>query len=145
MANKFSSTLLDSIKKASEDVQDSFSRNIVLIKKAQKTVENQSSGYNRLYSNPNRNQQIKNEVQKATIKAVVHYINKQDEEEIEESNVNISVGDLRIRIKKEDFDTHYKDIKNYEIDNVIWRQEGDIVPKGFSETTHYDIYLKQQD
>ena len=129
------------------DLHDTFARDIVVYKEAQKVVISTDPNYNYIYNNTGGATSVQNIPQKQTFKARILYDDNRDTEYFGEfgSSTKIkrvdSASRVRIKLKKDDY-LYIKDAKRIEFDERMFLVDSDPRPHGLFEVDFYTLYLK---
>jgi len=151
MANLISDTERDYLESLMDDMHDTFSRDIVIIKDAQRIIISTDPNYNYLYDNVSGtfNTTIQNQPQKETFKARILYGKKQVEDNIDvgvdsQMNVDLPAGHVRIKLNQDGFD-YIKKAKRVTFDDKIFEINTTDRPHGLFRPRYYTFYLKPVD
>jgi hypothetical protein len=139
----------DSQKKAlSEEfnkLHDTFARDVVVYKDAQKVVINTDPNYNYLYNQGGGATNVQNVPQKQIFKVRIKYSDNNDNEYFGEfnSSTKIQRPDSRVRIKMKIADYDYiKDAKRFEFDGRMFLLDSDPRFHGLFDVHFCTMYLK---
>lgn len=128
-------------------LHDTFAREIVVYKEAQKVIINTDPNYNYIYNNTGPTTSIENVPQKQIFKARIFYDYNREMEYFGETNAQtkierISAND-RVRIKLEKADHAYiKDAKRIEFDGRMFFIDSDARAHGLFDVDFYTLFLK---
>jgi len=129
------------------NLHDTFARDIVVYKEAQKIVVNTDPSYNYIYNQTGGETSVQNVPQKKIMKARVLYDDNRDIEYFGEfsSSTKIkrvnSASRVRIKLTKEDY-LYFKDAKRIEFDERMFLIDSDVRPHGLFDVYFYTLYLK---
>tara|TARA_B100000941_G_scaffold267634_1_gene223706 strand:- start:519 stop:977 length:459 start_codon:yes stop_codon:yes gene_type:complete len=128
-------------------LHDTFSREIVVYKEAQKVVINTDVNYNYIYNNTGAAPSVQNVPQKFIFQARILYDDNRDTEYFGEFGSSTKVkrvdGNSRVRIKlKKDDYMQIKDLKRIEFDERMFMVDSDPRAHGLFEVDFYTLYLK---
>ena len=136
MADFFTSSEKSDLESIFDDLHDTFGRNLVAFKEAQKTILSTNADYNFLYNNVrgDATKTIKNVTQYTTIKARILYEDKQretlyDAEANAQIKVDRPVGNVRLKVDYEGY-LYLKDSKRIELDGRTFVFDSDVRPFG---------------
>jgi len=135
---------------AMKDVHDTFSRDIICIKDANRVILSTDPNYNFLYKNvQGAVTSVKREINSKTIKARILYIGRQNEELFDgqtaaQIKIEQVVGEVRIKVEKEDY-LYLKGTKRVEFDGRVFTMTSDERPHGIFAPHFYTFYLKPID
>jgi len=130
-----------------EHLHDTFARDIVVYKEAQKVVINTDLNYNYIYNNTGSAPSVQNVPQKFVFKARILYDDNRDTEYFGEFGTSTKVkrvdsnSRVRIKLKKEDY-MQIKDLKRIEFDERMFMVDSDPRAHGLFEVNFYTLYLK---
>lgn len=129
------------------NLHDTFAREIVVYKEAQKVVINTDPNYNYIYNQTGGTTSVQNVPQKKIMKARILYDDNRDIEYFGEfaSSTKIkrvnSSSRVRIKLSKEDYN-YFKDVKRIEFDERMFLIDSDVRPHGLFDVYFYTLYLK---
>lgn len=128
-------------------LHDTFARDIVVYKEAQKVVINTDPNYNYIYNNSGPTTSIENVPQKKVFKARVFYDYNREMEYFGETNAQTKVERIsandRVRIKLEKADYNYiKGAKRIEFDERMFFIDSDARAHGLFDVDFYTLFLK---
>jgi len=147
LINSAHKALLES---AIDNIHDTFARDLVCIKEANKVIMSTDPNYNYLYKNVRGAvTSIKNIINQKTIKARILYIGRQQEDLFDaQTSAQLKVekvaGEVRIKVGKVDYD-YLKGTKRAEFDGRIFTMTSDERPHGLFTPQYYTFYLKPVD
>ena len=150
MASLISTAEKNTLNGILRDVHDTFSRDIAIIKEAQKTVSTPSSSFNSVYGTAGATTSIVNVTQSGTFKARVKYFNQEEQYFSSETDVDsqlkikLPAGTVRIKVSG-DAHEYLKDAKRIQLDNRRFTIDGDSRPHGLFDAQFYTYYLKPID
>jgi|TARA_B100001093_G_scaffold329525_1_gene314537 hypothetical protein len=149
MAEFLSSSERASIASNLLDLHDTFGRDIIVYKEAQKVIISTDPSYNYLYntaSSPNKT--IENTPVKKVFKARIRYDTDRSLEYFGDTDAQVKVAKpdanslVRIKLKVEDY-TYIKDAKRVELDGRMFHVESDPRAHGlFDVIQFYTLYLR---
>ena len=131
------------------DLHDTFGRDIVVYKEAQKTVISTDPNFNQLYNTGGATtNSVKNTPVRKVFKARIKYDTDRNLEYFGEADSQVKVNRvnseslLRIKLLKEDYE-YIKDSKRIELDSRMFHVQSDARAHGlFDVVQFYTIYLK---
>lgn len=148
MANLISNSERTYLESLMDDMHETFSRDIVIIKDAKRIIISTDPNYNYLYNNVSGafNQTVQNQPQKQTFKARILYGKKQVQENVDgevdsQTNVDLPAGHVRIKLDQEGYD-YIKKAKRVTFDDKIFEINTDDRPHGLFRPRFYTFYLK---
>jgi hypothetical protein len=150
MGSLISNILKSSMELAMGDVHDTFARDLVCIKEANKVILSTDPNYNYLYKNVRGSvSSVQRKINSKTIKARVLYIGRQQEDLFDaQASAQLKVekvaGEVRIKVGKVDYD-YLKGTKRVEFDGRIFTMTSDERPHGLFSPQYYTFYLKPVD
>ena len=128
-------------------LHDTFAREIVVYKEAQKVIINTDPNYNYLYNNSGATTSIKNVPQKMVFKARIFYDYNRELEYFGEATAQtkverISANDrVRIKLEKQDYE-YIKGAKRIEFDGRMFFIDSDARAHGLFDVDFYTLFLK---
>ena len=150
MGSLISDILKSSMESAMDDVHDTFARDLVCIKEANKVILSTDPNYNYLYKNVRGSvSSVQRKINQKTIKARILYIGRQQEDLFDaQTSAQLKVekvaGEVRIKVGKADYD-YLKGTKRAEFDGRIFTMTSDERPHGLFTPQYYTFYLKPVD
>jgi hypothetical protein len=129
------------------NLHDTFARDIIVYKEAQKVIVSTDPNYNYIYNNSGPTTSIENVPQKKTFKARIFYDYNREMEYFGEANAQtkverVSANDrVRIKLKKADYD-FIKDAKRIEFDGRMFFIDSDARAHGLFNVDFYTLFLK---
>ena len=150
MASLISNAEKNTLNGVLRDVHDTFSRDIAIIKEAQKTVSTPSSSFNSVYGTAGSTTSIVNVTQSGTFKARVKYFNQEEQYFSSEADVDsqlkikMPAGSVRIKVSG-DAHSYLKDAKRVQFDDRRFTIFSDYRPHGLFDARYYTYYLKPID
>jgi hypothetical protein len=147
MASFFPENVKKRLSEQFNNLHDTFAREMVVYKEAQKVVINSDPNYNYIYNETGGTTSIQNVPQKKIINARILYDNDRDTEYFGEfgSSTKIrrvdSTSRVRIKLKKEDY-LFIKDAKRIEFDERMFLVDSDPRPHGLFDVYFYTLHLK---
>jgi len=127
-----------------EDVFDTFKRNITIYKEPIKTIDSINEAALFGYSEEANVTNYTYAVQSGVFPAIIRYQDKQDESYYSELNGPVSMGDVRIKVKKDcrDFIEEGK-TERIEFDSKAWGVMSDDSVKRFLDSEFFVYYLER--
>jgi hypothetical protein len=149
MADFFTSSQKESISSQLLNLHDTFGRDIIVYKEAQKVVVSTDPSYNYLYGNGGaETPSVENVPVKKIFKARIRYDTDRSLEFFGETDTQVKVTRpnasslVRIKLKAEDF-AYLKDAKRIELDGRMFHVESDPRAHGlFDKIQFYTLFLK---
>ncbi|MBL69575.1 MAG: hypothetical protein CMO74_14235 [Verrucomicrobiales bacterium] len=130
------------------NLHDTFSRDIVVYKEAQKVVISTDPNYNYIYNQTSEStSSVTNVPQKQVFKARIRYDDNRDTEYFGEFGTSTKISRVdsgsrvRIKLKKVDYD-YIRDAKRIEFDGRMFLVDSDPRPHGLFDVDFYTLYLK---
>ena len=129
------------------NLHDTFAREIVVYKEAEKVIVSTDPNYNYLYDETGGQLSIQNVPQKRSMQARILYDDNRDIEYFGEfsSSTKIKRVDsssrVRIKLKKVDYE-YFNDVKRVEFDGRMFLIDSDPRPHGLFDVHFYTRYLK---
>jgi len=154
MANLIPSQLRSITEQARMDVFDSFSRKIVVFVTADKVTLDTDLNYNFSYDSPdygtdNQNNVVQYIVNSGSFDACILYENRLDRfysnpdgSRDEKFRLTYDGGNVRIKLKKEDYNNYIKDAINFSFDGYNFELDKTPRPHGLYTNQIYSLYLK---
>lgn len=125
------------------DLHDTFGREIVVYKEAQKVVISTDPGFNKLYGNAGKSTpNVQNVPVRKVFKARVRYDTDRSLEYFGETDAQVKVNrpdpnsTVRIKLKVEDYD-YIKEAKRVELDGRMFHIESDPRPHGLFDVVQF--------
>ena len=120
-------------------LHDTFGRDIVVYKEAQKVVISTDPNYNYLYGNSGATTSVSNVPVKKIFKARIRY-------DLDNKNLISNVGSnetsqVRIKLKKSDY-TYISDAKRIEFDGRMFHVDSDPRAHGLFDVQFYTLFLR---
>ena len=125
------------------DLHDTFGREIIVYKEAQKVIISTDPNYNYLYKNAGaQNQSVQNVPVKKVFKARIRYDTDRSLEYFGETDTQVKVNRVdansmvRVKLKIEDYE-YIKDAKRVELDGRMFHVESDPRPHGLFDVIQF--------
>jgi hypothetical protein len=148
MSSFLSDTAKSIIAEQFNNLHDTFSRDIIVYKEAQKVVISTDPNYNYIYNQTSESvPSVTNVPQKQVFKARIRYDDNRDTEYFGEFGTSTKISRVdsssrvRIKLKKADYD-YIKDAKRVEFDGRMFLVDSDLRPHGLFGIDFYTLYLK---
>ena len=130
-------------------LHDTFGRDIVVYKEAQKVVVSTDPNYNHLYNSAGATTtSVENVPVRKVFKARIRYATDRSLEYYGEANAQVKVdrsdpgNNVRVKLKKEDYD-YIKDAKRIELDERMFHVDSDARAHGlFDAIQFYTLFLR---
>jgi hypothetical protein len=143
MAEFLSSSQRASIAANLLDLHDTFGRDIIVYKEAQKVIISTDPNYNYLYKNAGaQTQSVQNVPVKKVFKARIRYDTDRSLEYFGETDTQVKVNRVdpnsmvRVKLKIEDYE-YIKDAKRIELDGRMFHVESDPRPHGLFDVMQF--------
>lgn len=120
-------------------LHDTFARDIIVYKEAQKVVISTDPNYNYIYNETGSGQNIQNVPQKQVFKARVLYSTGGEIEYMSKTKVGVDRR-VRIKLKKEDY-AQIQGVKRIELDGRMFLIDSDARPHGLFDVNFYTMHL----
>ena len=140
MSDLFTSAEKESLAAELLHLHDTFGRDIVVYKEAQKVIVSTDPNYNYLYNSGGATTtSVKNTPVKKTFKARIRY-------DLDNKNLTSNVGSdessqVRIKLKKVDYD-YISDAKRIEFDGRMFHVDSDARAHGLFDVQFYTLFLR---
>jgi hypothetical protein len=121
-------------------LHDTFGRDIIVYKEAQKVIISTDPNYNYLYnSGGSTTTSVTNKPVKKTFKARIRY--DLDNKNLESNIGSNETSQVRIKLKKEDY-TYISDAKRIELDGRMFHVDSDPRAHGLFDVQFYTLFLR---
>lgn len=130
------------------NLHDTFSRDIIVYKNAQKTITSQNAQFNSIYGNAGKSTSIINQEISQTFQARIYYLDLKEEilsdSKSPASKVILSNGSVKIVVDEvaRDF---IKEARRVEFDNKIFAINSEASPICLFDNLYYEFYLNPID
>jgi len=138
------------LESAMDEIHETFARDLICIKEANKVIMSTDPNYNFLYKNVRGSvSSVKNVINQKTIKARILYVGRQQEDLFDaQTSAQLKVekvaGEVRIKVGKADYE-YLKGTKRAEFDGRVFTMTSDERPHGLFTPQYYTFYLKPID
>jgi hypothetical protein len=146
MVGLFSESDKDEIRQSFKLLHDTFGREVFIYKDAKKIIVSSDSTFNSVYGLANNGtQSVEYEPVQQSIKARIIYGKQQNESNFPGTSVNaeLSEGEVKITVTKEDYNNFVKDAKRAEIDGEKFIFISDPRPQGMFGPDYYSFMLRR--
>ena len=146
MEGLFSESDKDEIRQSFRLLHDTFGREVFIYKDAKKIIVSSDSTFNSVYGLANNGTQtIQYEPVQRSIKARIIYGKQQNETNFPGTSVGaeLSEGQVRITVTKEDYDNFVKGAKRAEVDGEKFIFDSDPRPQGMFGPDYYSFVLRR--
>jgi len=132
------------------ELHDTFARDLVCVKEANRVILSTDPNYNFLYKNVRGSvTSVQRQINSRTIKARILYVGRQQEDLFDtQAGAQIKVekvaGEVRIKVGKADY-LYLKGTKRVEFDGRVFTMTSDERPHGLFSPQYYTFYLKPVD
>jgi len=147
MADLFSASQKVALSTYLDHIHDTFARNIIVYKEAQKVVISTDPNYNHLYGNSGPTTSVSNVPVKKVFKARRRYGGGRALEDYGETDSQLKVSrvdassQVRIKLKKADFE-YIQSSKRIELDGRMFRTDSDPRAHGLFDVQFYTLFLR---
>ena len=138
------------LESAMDEIHETFARDLICIKEANKVIMSTDPNYNFLYKNVRGSvSSVKNVINQKTIKARILYVGRQQEDLFDaQTSAQLKVekvaGEVRIKVGKADYE-YLKGTKRAEFDGRVFTMTSDERPHGLFTPQYYTFYLQPID